>query len=176
MARGERGGGEALGGFSARESTSTNYLRQWAVQVRRRARPATSLHRVAGRTPVRGSTVAGMGKRRRTALRRRARFPLAPGLRHCSRSAHLWQSSRAARKTARCVKAFSCRNSALPECRSCRTAQRSKALPPIWPRPPPLAHCQSPYVSGISLAASKRGGRALDGAHSISRSSSPCIA
>src|SRR2546421_6859901 len=128
MARGERGGGEALGGFSARESTSTNYLRQWAVQVRRRARPATSLHRVAGRTPVRGSTVAGMGKRRRTALRRRARFPLAPGLRHCSRSAHLWQSSRAARKTARCVKAFSCRNSALPECRSCRTAQRSIVL------------------------------------------------
>jgi hypothetical protein len=78
--------------ISANGSTSTCCLRQWAVQVRRRARPATSLHRVAARTPVCGSTTKGVGNRRRTALTLRARLPLAPRPRHCSRRVHPRQS------------------------------------------------------------------------------------
>src|SRR5437764_9436812 len=58
---------------------STYCLRQWLIQVRRRARPATSTHRIGpSRTGLRSTGIgAGGGKRRRTALTRRARSPLA---------------------------------------------------------------------------------------------------
>jgi hypothetical protein len=72
-------------GASASTSTSTYCPRQWAVQVRRSALPATSTQRIGpSRTGFR-ETSAGGGKRRRTALTRRARSPLAPNAKHCSR-------------------------------------------------------------------------------------------
>src|SRR5450755_354659 len=65
--------------MSASGRISTYCLRQWVIQVRRRARPATSTHRIGpSRTGLRSTgTGAGGGKRRRTALTRRARSPLA---------------------------------------------------------------------------------------------------
>jgi hypothetical protein len=51
----------------ATASTSTDCWRQWALQVRRRVRPATSAQRSGLRMRGGRSTVAGRGKRRRTA-------------------------------------------------------------------------------------------------------------
>jgi hypothetical protein len=58
---------------------STYCRRQWVIQLRRSARPATSTQRIGpSRTDLRSiGTGAGGGKRRRTALTRRARSPLA---------------------------------------------------------------------------------------------------
>src|SRR5450755_3276739 len=92
-ARGERSGGEVFFGMSGSGTISTCCLRQWVIHVRRSIRPATSTHCVAARIPCVSSTDEGAGKRRRTALTRRARFPLAFRARHCSRRGQHKQSS-----------------------------------------------------------------------------------
>jgi hypothetical protein len=70
---------------SSSGSTSTYCLRQWVVQVRRSARPATSTHRIEPTTMGVRVATEGVGRRRRTALTRRARWLLASGPRHGSR-------------------------------------------------------------------------------------------
>lgn len=70
---------------SSSSCTSTYCPRQWAVQVRRSARPATSTQRIAPTTIGVRVATEGVGKRWRTALTRRARWLLASGPKHCSR-------------------------------------------------------------------------------------------
>src|SRR5207248_154944 len=75
------GEGEGKGSAACRQAEGSRRIacESRLVQVRRSARPATSTHRIGpSRTGLRETcTGAGGGKRRRTALTRRARSPLA---------------------------------------------------------------------------------------------------
>jgi len=90
------GEGEGKGSAACRQAEGSRRIAcgSRVIQVRRSARPATSTHRIGpSRTGLRSTgTGAGGGKRRRTALTRRARSPLAPDARHCSRKEQGWQS------------------------------------------------------------------------------------
>src|SRR5947209_16773231 len=75
------GEGEGKGTAACRQAEGSRRIacESRLIQVRRRARPATSTHRIGpSRTGLRSTGIgAGGGKRRRTALTRRARSPLA---------------------------------------------------------------------------------------------------
>ena len=77
----EVGEGEGKGSAACRQAEGSRRLacESRVIQVRRSARPATSTPRIGpSRTGLRSTgTGAGGGKRRRTALTRRARSPLA---------------------------------------------------------------------------------------------------
>ena len=77
---------------SSSGSTSTYCPRQWAVHLRRKARPATSTQRIEPTTTDVRVATEGVGKRRRTALTWRARWLFASGPKHCSRKEQGWQS------------------------------------------------------------------------------------
>jgi hypothetical protein len=108
-ARAARGGGASGASREGRTEMATACRCQCVIQVRRHRRPATAVQVRAACRAGRW-VVTSMGTiRRRRALTRRARAPLAPRPKHAARRAQRRQAVSRALKMRRWVSAVSCR-------------------------------------------------------------------